>query len=61
MTTALIGYVIYLLILVAVNAAVIYHFSKFCFPGDVTRIVVVIYSIIFLSVITGTFFLIGVI
>ncbi|MDO8513477.1 MAG: hypothetical protein Q7S37_03165 [bacterium] len=61
MGQALIGYTIYLFLVVVINAAVIYHFTKYCFKGDITRVVVVFYSIAMIATVVITLFLLGII
>lgn len=61
MTIAILCYLAYLLIVLVINSAVIYHFTKYCFPGDITKGVVLIYGIVMISVPVITFMLIGII
>lgn len=61
MLTALIAYFCFLILVVAVNSAVIYHFTKYHFPRDATKLVVFFYSVIMLAVVAITIFLVGII
>jgi hypothetical protein len=55
MQIAIYAYLVYLLIFSIINLAIIYHVWKFSYPGDVSKIVLLLYSIIILSIVFGTF------
>ena len=48
-------YLLFLAIFLIFNAAVFYHFFRFAYKGDASRLVLIVYSLICLTVIVGTF------
>lgn len=61
MITAILIYLVYFAIILIANIAVLYHFSKYCFPGDIAKIVVFIYGLVMLAVPVMTLTMVGVV
>lgn len=61
MQIALLAYLIYVLIVFAANTAVIYHFTKYSFPGDATKSIVFFYTIVMIAIPVLTLSIVGVI
>ena len=59
MIIAILVYLIYFAIVLIANIAVIYHFSKYSFPGDITKTVVIFYSLLVIAVPVITLSMVG--
>ena len=59
MTTVIISYLVYLVIIGGFAVAVVYHSRQFGFPGDKTPVAAGLYLFTLIAIVIGTFVTLG--
>ncbi len=61
MGIAAVIYIAYLLIFLAINAAIIFHFIKHSFPRDATKFNIITYLLVVAFIIISTLVIVGIV